>query len=64
MFDFEIAFFMYKMSRIQQIFLDSKYKAKAYHLAGMALDAYNRYVEEDGQENAEFNNTYERNVKQ
>ena len=46
MFDFEIAFYLYKMSKIQKIFLDSQYKAKAYYSAAMALDAYENYVEQ------------------
>lgn len=46
MFDFEIAFYLYKMSKIQKLFLDSQYKAKAYYSAAMALDAYDNYVEQ------------------
>lgn len=45
MYDFEIAFYLYKMSKIQQFFLDSQYKAKAYHSAAVAIDAYDHYVE-------------------
>lgn len=44
MFDFEVAFYLYKMSRIQKLFLKSQYKARAYHAAAMALDAHNVYV--------------------
>lgn len=45
MYDFEIAFYLYKMAKIQSIFLNSQYKAKAYYSAAMALDAYDYYVE-------------------
>lgn len=45
MYDFEIAFYLYKMAKIQNIFLDSPYRAKAYYSAGLALDAYSHYVE-------------------
>ncbi len=45
MFDFEIAFYLYKMARIQSVFLDSKYKAKAYFSAAMAIDAHDTYVQ-------------------
>lgn len=45
MFDFEIAFYLYKMSRIQSIFLNSKYKAQAYYSAAMAIDAHDTYVQ-------------------
>ena len=44
MFDFEIAFFLYKMAKIHSIFFDSKYKAQAYYSAAMALDAHDVYV--------------------
>ena len=44
MYDFEIAFYLYKMARIQKIFLDSKYKAEAYYSAAMAIDAYTTYI--------------------
>ena len=46
MYDFEVAFFLYKMSKIQSVFFDSQYKAKAYFAAAMAVDAYDRYIEE------------------
>lgn len=46
MFDFEIAFYLYKMSRVQEIFLESPYKARAYYSAALAIDSYERYVEE------------------
>lgn len=45
MYDFEIAFYLYKMAKFQSIFLNSQYKAKAYYSAAMALDAYDHYVE-------------------
>ena len=45
MYDFEIAFYLYKMAKIQSIFFNSKYKAKAYYSAAMALDAYDYYVD-------------------
>lgn len=45
MYDFEIAFYLYKMAKIQSVFFDSQYKAKAYYSAAMALDAYDRYAE-------------------
>lgn len=44
MFDFEIAFYLYKMAKIHSVFLDSKYKAQAYYSAAMALDAHDVYV--------------------
>lgn len=46
MYDFEIAFYLYKMARLQDILLDSNYRAKAYHSAAMAMDAHDNYVEE------------------
>ena len=45
MFDFEIAFYLYKMAAYQKFFLDSQYSARAYFSAAMALDAYDTYVE-------------------
>lgn len=45
MYDFEIAFFLYKISKIYDIFLDSPYRAKAYFSAAMALDSYDKYIE-------------------
>ena len=44
MFDFEVAFYFYKLARIQSIFFNSKYKAKAFHAAAMALDSHDIYV--------------------
>ena len=46
MYDFEIAFYLYKMSKIQEIFLESKYSSRAYFSAAMAIDAYETLVEE------------------
>lgn len=45
MYDFEIAFYLYKMAKVQSVFLNSQYKAKAYYAAAMALDAYDNYIE-------------------
>lgn len=44
MFDFEIAFYLYKMAKIHSVFFDSKYKAQAYYSAAMAIDSYDTYV--------------------
>lgn len=44
MYDFEIAFHLYKMSKIHSLFFKSQYKARAYYNAAMALDAHNVYV--------------------
>ena len=46
MYDFEIAFYLYKMSKIQEVFLESKYSSRAYFSAAMAIDAYETLVEE------------------
>lgn len=46
MYDFEIAFFLYKMAKIQSIFLGSQYSSKAYFAAGMSVDAYDTYIED------------------
>lgn len=57
MFDFEIAFYLYKISRLLEIFEESKYKAKAYFNAAMAVDSYSTFVTEtckiDGLKNIE-----------
>lgn len=45
MFDFEIAFYLYKISRILEIFENNKYKSKAFYNAGMAIDAYGIYTQ-------------------
>lgn len=45
MFDFEFAFYFYKISRILEIFESNKYKARAFYKAAMAIDAYDTYVE-------------------
>ncbi|MDR3355933.1 MAG: PHP domain-containing protein [Spirochaetaceae bacterium] len=44
MFDFEIAYFLYKISRILAVFEGNKYKSKAYYNAAMAVDAYDKYT--------------------
>lgn len=46
MFDFEIAFYLYKISRILEIFERNKYKSKAFHNAGMAIDAYGTFIQD------------------
>lgn len=46
MFDFEIAYCLYKISKILAVFEDNKYKSEAYFKAAMAIDAYNKYTEE------------------
>lgn len=46
MFDFEIAFYLYKLSRILEIFENNKYKSKAFHNAGMAIDAYGTFIQD------------------
>ena len=51
MFDFEVAFYFYKMSKIQEVFLESKYSSKAYYNAAMAIDAYETLTEELYREN-------------
>lgn len=50
MYDFEIAFYLYKMAKIQSVFCDSHYKAKAYYSAAMAIDACDNYVEKMAEE--------------
>jgi histidinol phosphatase-like PHP family hydrolase/predicted nuclease with RNAse H fold/dephospho-CoA kinase len=44
MFDFEIAFFLYKISKILAVFERNKYKSEAYYKAAMAIDAYDSYA--------------------
>lgn len=46
MFDFEIAFYLYKLSRILEIFESNKYKSKAFYNAGMAIDAYGTFIQD------------------
>lgn len=46
MFDFEIAFYFYKLSRILEIFEENKYKSKAFFNAGMAIDAYGTFIQD------------------
>lgn len=44
MYDFEIAFYLYKMSRVLEIFKENKYKAAAYFKAAMAVDSYSTFI--------------------
>ncbi len=44
MFDFEIAFVFYKISKILAIFEGNKYKSEAYYRAAMAIDAYDTFI--------------------
>jgi len=44
MFDFEIAFFLYKISKILAVFENNKYKSQAYYQAAMTVDSYNTYI--------------------
>lgn len=46
MYDFEIAFYLYKMSRLLEIFERNKYKAEAYFKAAMAIDSYSTFITE------------------
>lgn len=46
MYDFEIAFYLYKMSRLLEIFERNKYKAEAYFKAAMAVDSYSTFITE------------------
>lgn len=46
MYDFEIAFYLYKMSRLLEIFEKNKYKAEAYFKAAMAVDSYSTFITE------------------
>lgn len=46
MFDFEIAFYLYKMSRLLEIFEENKYKTEAYFKAAMAVDSYSTFITE------------------
>lgn len=46
MFDFEIAFVFYKISKILAIFEENKYKSEAYYKAAMAIDAYDTFISE------------------
>ncbi|MCQ2441108.1 MAG: PHP domain-containing protein [Clostridia bacterium] len=43
MFDFEIAYYLYKISRILELFENKHYKSKAYFNAAMAVDSYDSY---------------------
>lgn len=51
MFDFEVAFYLYKISRILEIFEDNKYKSSAYFKAAMAIDSYSKFITEVCQQN-------------
>lgn len=51
MFDFEIAFYLYKMAKIQSVFHESQYSAKAYYSAARAIDSYSNYIEKMAHEN-------------
>jgi histidinol phosphatase-like PHP family hydrolase/predicted nuclease with RNAse H fold/dephospho-CoA kinase len=44
MFDFEIAYFLYKISKLLAVFEENKYRSRAYYKAAMAVDAYDKYV--------------------
>lgn len=46
MYDFEVAFYLYKMSRLLEIFERNKYKSKAYFKAAMAVDSYSTFITE------------------
>ena len=44
MYDFEIAFYLYKISRLLEIFEENKYRAEAYFKAAMAVDSYSAFI--------------------
>lgn len=44
MYDFEIAFYLYKISRLLEIFENNKYRAAAYFKAAMAVDSYSKFI--------------------
>lgn len=46
MFDFEVAFYLYKMSRLLEVFERNKYKSVAYFKAAMAVDSYSTFITE------------------
>lgn len=46
MYDFEIAFYLYKISRLLEIFENNKYKSEAYFKAAMAVDSYSTFITE------------------
>lgn len=46
MYDFEIAFYLYKISRLLEIFEENKYKTEAYFKAAMAVDSYSTFITE------------------
>jgi len=51
MYDFEIAFYLYKISRLLEIFEDNKYKSEAYFKAAMAVDSYSTFITEAYRDN-------------
>lgn len=46
MYDFEIAFYLYKISRILEIFEGNKYKSAAFFKSAMAVDSYSTFITE------------------
>lgn len=46
MYDFEIAFYLYKISRLLEIFEENKYKTEAFFKAAMAVDSYSTFITE------------------
>lgn len=46
MYDFEIAYYLYKISRLLEIFEENKYKTEAYFNAAMAVDSYSTFITE------------------
>ncbi len=46
MYDFEVAFYLYKMSRLLEVFEKNKYKSRAYFKAAMAVDSYSTFITE------------------
>jgi len=47
MYDFELAFYLYKISRLLEIFEENKYKTEAYFKAAMAVDSYSTFITEN-----------------
>ena len=52
MYDFEIAFYLYKISRLLEIFEDNKYRAAAYFKAAMSVDYYSKFITKVYEENS------------
>lgn len=52
MYDFEIAFYLYKISRLLEIFENNKYRAAAYFKAAMAVDSYSKFITKVYEENS------------